>query len=70
LRWGANCGFIVTTAIYTLVHVASFNFMLIMAAMVCGVFWSLMYSWKKNLLPLIISHALWDVTVFIVFPIA
>ena len=61
---------VLATAVYTLVHIASFNFMLIMAAMVCGVFWSLMYSWKKNLLPLIISHALWDVAVFILFPIA
>lgn len=61
---------VVATAVYTLVHIASFNFMLIMAAMVCGAFWGLMYSWKKNLLPLIISHALWDVAVFILFPIA
>lgn len=61
---------VVATVVYTLVHIASFNFMLIMAAMVCGAFWGLMYSWKKNLLPLIISHALWDVAVFILFPIA
>ena len=69
-RWGANKGFIVATAIYTLVHIGSLNFMLIMAAMVCGAFWGLMYCWNKNLLPLIISHALWDVSVFILFPIA
>ena len=69
-RFSVVGSMILATAVYTLVHIASFNFMLIMAAMVCGVFWSLMYSWKKNLLPLIISHALWDVAVFIVFPIA
>lgn len=61
--------FAITTLIYTLVHIWSFNFMLIMAAMVCGIFWGLMYRYNKNLVPLIISHSLWDVAVFILFPI-
>lgn len=62
--------FIITTLIYTLVHIWSFNFMLIMAALVCGAFWGLMYMYnKKNLVSLIISHAVWDLSVFILFPI-
>ncbi len=61
--------FFVTTLIYTLVHIWSFNFMLIMAAMVCGAFWGLIYKYNKNLVTLIISHAVWDVSVFILFPI-
>lgn len=65
-EWGA---FFIATLIYTLVHIWSFNFMLIMAAMVCGIFWGLMYRYNKNLVPLIISHSLWDVAVFILFPI-
>jgi membrane protease YdiL (CAAX protease family) len=69
-RFSVAGSMIIATAVYTLVHIASFNFMLIMAAMVCGAFWGLMYCWNKNLLPLIISHALWDVSVFILFPIA
>jgi len=64
-------GFILTTLIYSMVHVFSFNFMLIMAAMVCGAFWGFMYMIFKprNLVPLLISHALWDVMVFVLFPI-
>ena len=64
-------GFIQTTLIYSVVHLFSFNFMLIMAAMVCGAFWGFMYMIFKprNLVPLLISHALWDVMVFIVLPI-
>ena len=64
-------GFMLTTLIYSLVHIFSFNFMLIMAAMVCGAFWGFMYMIFKprNLVPLLISHALWDVLVFIVLPI-
>ena len=64
-------GYILTTLIYSIVHISSFNFMLIMAAMVCGAFWGFMYMIFKprNLAPLLISHALWDVMVFIVLPI-
>lgn len=69
-RWGANCGFIVATLIYTLIHIWSFNFMLVMAAMVCGVIWGGLYRLKPKWLPaLIISHAIWDACVFVVFPI-
>lgn len=65
-EWG---GFIITTLIYSFVHIWSFNFMLVMAALVCGGFWGLMYRYNKNLLTLTISHAVWDVSVFILFPI-
>ena len=70
-RYGDWRGFIGTTIIYSLVHIFSFNFMLIMAALVCGSFWGFMYMLFKprNLVPILISHALWDVMVFILFPI-
>lgn len=61
---------VVTTLIYSLVHLPSFNFMLIMAALVCGLFWSTIYYYNRNLLTVIISHALWDVAVFVLFPIS
>ncbi len=70
-RLGNWQGFIITTFIYAIVHVFSFNFMLVMAALVCGAFWGFIYMLFKppNLAPLLISHALWDVMVFILFPI-
>lgn len=61
---------IITLLIYTLIHIWSFNFMLIMAALVAGGLWGLLYYLKPNWLPaLIVSHALWDAAVFVVFPI-
>lgn len=66
---GAWVALVVTGLIYTLVHIWSFNFMLIMSALVCGAFWGLLYKYNKNLVTLIISHALWDVSVFVLFPI-
>lgn len=69
-RWSANAGFVVTLLVYGLVHIWKFNFMLIMAALVCGLVWGLAYRlWPKQLFALIVSHAVWDALVFVVWPI-
>ena len=70
LRWNPNVGFVVTTLVYALVHAGSFNFMLVMAAMVAGAAWGLLYRFfPERFTAIVISHALWDVAVFIWFPI-
>lgn len=70
LRWSPNIGFIVTTLIYALVHAGSCNFMLTMAALVAGAAWGLLYRlFPQRFAAIILSHALWDVAVFIWFPI-
>ncbi len=61
---------LITLAVYTGVHLFSFNLMLILAAMVCGVVWGgLYYLMPKRFGALLISHALWDAAVFIWWPI-
>lgn len=61
--------FIVTTMCYTFVHLPSGNFMLIMAALVCGIVWGGLYYLKPNWLKaIIISHALWDAAAFVWLP--
>lgn len=67
--YGPLIGFIVAAAVYMLVHVWSFNLMLIAAAGLCGVFWGLLFALTGNLWPCIISHAVWDVIIFILLPI-
>jgi uncharacterized protein len=67
-RLGPNCGFLLATACYTLVHIWSFNFMLVMAALVVGFCWGLVYRFSpRNLMALVISHAVWDACAFVVF---
>lgn len=62
--------FALTAVIYALVHVWSLNFMLVMAALVAGIIWGLLYRLRPQMLPaLIVSHALWDALVFIWMPI-
>ena len=66
----ADLAFLLTAAIYALVHIWSFNFMLIMAALVAGAVWGFIYWLCPKALPaLIISHALWDALVFVWMPI-
>ena len=70
LRYSPNVGFLLATACYTLVHVASFNFMLIMASMVCGLAWGGLYRFfPQRFSAILLSHALWDAAVFVWFPI-
>lgn len=61
--------FIVTTMCYTFIHLPSGNFMLIMAALVCGIVWGgLYYLMPNRLTAIIISHALWDAAAFVWLP--
>jgi len=65
-----DLAFLLTTVIYALVHIWSFNFMLVMAALVAGAVWGLLYRVNPKFLPaLIVSHALWDALVFVILPI-
>jgi membrane protease YdiL (CAAX protease family) len=42
--------------------------MLILAALVCGIFWGSLFLKYRSPLMLIVSHTLWDLLVFIVLP--
>lgn len=69
-RFSPNAGYVLATLLYAGVHAPSCNFMLLMAAAVAGAVWGLFYRLLPgHLTALIVSHALWDVAVFIWFPI-
>lgn len=68
-HWGNVAGYVVTTLAYGGVHVFSRNPMLILAALVAGAFWGAQYLWKRDLLALIVSHALWSAVIFAVAPV-
>lgn len=69
-RYGVIAGFLMATALYALVHIWSMNFMLLAAAAICGGFWGLLFAFTGRLWPCIISHAIWDVVIFILLPIS
>lgn len=68
-RFGPWRGWLLATACYAGVHIASLNFMLIGAAAVAGAFWGLLYQRLGKLAPVIVSHSIWSTVVFAVLPI-
>ena len=68
-RWGADAAFAVTLVLYTVIHMWAFNVMLLLAALVVGGCWGFLYRLRPQALPaLIVSHAVWDVCAFVLFP--
>ncbi|MDP8207967.1 MAG: type II CAAX endopeptidase family protein [Candidatus Electryonea clarkiae] len=67
-RLGPLKGFIIATLLYTAVHLPSMNITLIGAAAVGGIVWGLLYRKVKHIGPGIVSHAIWDAAVFVLFP--
>jgi len=62
-------GYLLATFIYTTVHLATGNPLLIGAALVAGLFWGGLYLWQGSILTIVVSHTLWDILVFLLFPL-
>jgi len=68
-RFDPWAGLLMTTAVYSLVHVFALNFILLVAAALCGFFWGWLYQREQNVIPVILSHSIWDVLIFVIFPL-
>jgi hypothetical protein len=68
LRLGPGRALAVATALYAGVHIASGNPVLVLAALVCGLFWGWMYLRWKSVLMNVVSHTVWDLLAFLVLP--
>jgi uncharacterized protein len=68
-RYGHLPGYVLGTLIYGGVHLFSMNVILILAALVAGAFWGILYLWKRDLGLVIVSHSLWSAFIFAVFPV-
>jgi uncharacterized protein len=66
--FGGWTGYALATAVYTGIHIASGNVMLVLAALVCGAFWGFLYLRYRSMVINMVSHTVWDIAVFIVFP--
>ncbi|MGB9907231.1 MAG: lysostaphin resistance A-like protein [Candidatus Saccharicenans sp.] len=65
---GPMGGWLGVSLLYGLVHLPSRNPVLILAALVCGLWWGFQYHKFNSLLSNVVSHALWDLVVFIILP--
>jgi len=62
-------GVILAAGAYAMVHLPSGNPMLVIAAAVCGGFWGLMFYYWRSIWMNMVSHAAWDLAIFIIWPV-
>ena len=58
-----------TTAAYTLIHMPTLNPPLIMAALILGLCWGVLYAITRSLWAVIASHIVWTELVFVLLPL-
>jgi membrane protease YdiL (CAAX protease family) len=61
---------LLASLLYSLVHIWTLNVPLMLAAFTAGFFWGLLMLYEKSLIPLILSHSLWGVLIFVILPVA
>jgi len=68
VHFGGLIGWLLATAVYAVVHAGSGNPMLVLAAAACGLCWGFLFLQTRSLLLVAVSHTVWDLAVFILFP--
>lgn len=68
-RLGLPAGWLLASGFYAVVHAGSGNLMLVLSALVCGLFWGALYSRFRSTVLVAISHTIWDILIFILFPL-
>lgn len=70
LRYFGPLGSITLAALlYSLVHIYSGTFILMLAAFLSGLMWGALYLWKKSMPLVIVSHIVFDIMIFIILPL-
>lgn len=69
-RLSDRTGYAGAVALYTGVHLVTGNSLLIIAALVCGLYWGAIYWKTRSLVPALISHMIWDPLIFVLFPLS
>lgn len=64
-----NYGVIISSLMYASAHFYSGSVMLPFAALISGVFWGYLYAWKKSLPLVIVSHLIFDLFLFVIYPL-
>ena len=69
-RFLKGLGYAAGVALYAGVHIVTGNGLLIIAALVCGLYWGAIYWKTGSLVPVLISHMIWDPLIFVLFPLS
>jgi membrane protease YdiL (CAAX protease family) len=69
-RLGGNAGLLCAATAYALVHLPTFNSPLVLTAFIGGLVWGYIYRASGSLAPAVVSHVLWDLLIFVIFPLS
>jgi membrane protease YdiL (CAAX protease family) len=69
-RLGLPTGWLLASGFYAAVHAGSGNLLLVLSALICGLFWGALYARFRSVVLVAISHTIWDILIFILFPLA
>lgn len=69
VKFGDIKGWILASLLYGIIHITSLNFVLVIAALVCGFFWGWLFMKYKSLWISIISHSVFDIVIFMLMPL-
>jgi len=68
-RLGLLSGWLLAAGFYAVVHIGSGNPMLVLSALVCGLYWGALYALSRSAIMVAVSHTLWDLLIFVIFPL-
>lgn len=60
---------LISAFMYASVQIYSGSALLVFAALVSGLFWGILYAWKRSLPLVIISHLIFDLFLLIIYPL-
>ena len=60
---------LVTSSLYTLIHLPTFNPSLMLVALIGGLFWGYLFNRLGDLFPVLVSHVLFDELIFVILVI-
>lgn len=63
-------GIIITSLLYAAIHIPTLNLPLVMAALIAGLFWGIIYSKTGSLWLVVFSHIIWTELIFVFMPLA
>ena len=68
-KYNKWAGLVLTVILYTAVHIATLNPILLIASFLVGIYWGLIFLWRGNIVAAVLSHMIWDMVIFVIIPL-
>jgi membrane protease YdiL (CAAX protease family) len=62
-------GILFASLLYALIHLPTLNFPLMIAALIAGLYWGILYNYTSSLWVVVFSHIIWTELIFVFLPL-